>query len=92
MSGKTMTRLLTRKEAAGRLGMSETWVKSQIRAGRLTCVRLGRVVRIDERDLEDFIEQHKTPVGRIEGTLCNQAQSAGDGQAVELTERTVGTR
>ena len=48
------------KEAAGLLGISPWTVRGHIRDGRLTCVRLGRRVLLQEEELQKFIERAKT--------------------------------
>jgi excisionase family DNA binding protein len=51
------SRLLTIPEVAERLAVSERFVRRLLFDGRLPKVKVGgRLVRIDERDLEAFIE------------------------------------
>lgn len=50
-------RLLTRAEAAERLGMSVKSVDRMLRRGDLPAIRFGTAVRIDPRDLEDLIRK-----------------------------------
>lgn len=52
-------RLLTLRETATRLAVSERFVRSLIASGRLRRLCIGRVVRIDRRDLDSFIERAK---------------------------------
>jgi excisionase family DNA binding protein len=40
------------KRAARRLGVSERYLRNLYRAGKLRVVRLGRAVRVPERELE----------------------------------------
>lgn len=49
--------LLTIEEAAKRLSVSIRNIRHQIYLRKLPIVKVGRLVRIDERDLEAFIEQ-----------------------------------
>lgn len=49
-------RLLTIDETAARLSVSIRNVRHQIYLRRLPIVKIGRLVRVDERDLEAFIE------------------------------------
>ena len=54
-------RLLTITQAADRLNVSERNIRHQIYLRKLPIVKVGRLVRIDERDLEAFIDS-----GRVE--------------------------
>lgn len=54
-----MTTLLTTAEAAARLNVSRRAVQEWIASGVLVHIRRGRYLRIDEKDLEDFIAKHK---------------------------------
>jgi excisionase family DNA binding protein len=47
----------TRKETGKVLRVSTAVVDSEIRTGRLKAHRFGRLVRIDSRDLEDYIRR-----------------------------------
>ncbi|MBK6940942.1 MAG: helix-turn-helix domain-containing protein [Planctomycetes bacterium] len=58
-SEATAARMLKLREVAALLAINERTVRSTIAAGRLRCVRIGRAVRIDARDLEAFIERSK---------------------------------
>jgi len=51
----TSDRLLTVKEAAERLNTSERFPRRLIEERRIAFVRIGRHVRIPERELEAFI-------------------------------------
>jgi excisionase family DNA binding protein len=52
-------RLLTVKEAAKMLSLSERTIQRYLKSGELTYVRLGRSVRIELKDLEEFVEKKK---------------------------------
>jgi excisionase family DNA binding protein len=60
--------LLTRKQAAELLGMSESWVKKEIREKRLRQVKLGKLVRIEPQDLRNFIREYRDAVAENVGT------------------------
>ena len=51
------SKLLTVFEVAERLAVCVRTVRNYISAGVLRVVRIGRAVRVDERDLAVFIEQ-----------------------------------
>lgn len=60
-----MSDLLTLSETAKRLGVGETWLWSQTAHGNLRTVKLpgadgrpGRLVRVREEDLREFVEAH----------------------------------
>lgn len=57
MTGK----LLPLEECAERTGTSLRWWRRAVFEQRLPVVRLGRCVRVDERDLEAFIEASRAP-------------------------------
>lgn len=45
-------RLLDAREVAERLGVPVSWVRESARSGAIPCVRLGRYVRFDSRDVD----------------------------------------
>ncbi len=53
-------RLLTIEEAAERLNVSVRNVREHIYRRRLPIVKIGRLVRIEEAELEAFIERGRT--------------------------------
>jgi excisionase family DNA binding protein len=52
-----MEDLLTVEQAAAKLQIAPKTLKDWLRAGRIKGVRLGKLWRIKERDLEEFVEQ-----------------------------------
>jgi excisionase family DNA binding protein len=60
MSNVTEKRLLTVKEAAQYLTISERLLWTLTDAQKITATRMGRAVRYDPEDLERFIEQSKS--------------------------------
>jgi excisionase family DNA binding protein len=52
--------LLTCHQAAELLAVKPAWVYDAIRSRRLTCVRVGRHIRLLRSDLERFVAQHRT--------------------------------
>ena len=58
MAGTTGERLLlTVEEAARRLGIGRSLAWRLVRSGELPSVRLGRLVRIPEQSLTDWLKQ-----------------------------------
>jgi excisionase family DNA binding protein len=49
--------LLTVEQAAAKLQIASKTLKDWLRAGRLKGVRLGKLWRVKERDLEEFVER-----------------------------------
>ena len=54
-----MERLLTVNEAAKILRLNSETVARYIREGKISAAKLGRVWRIEEKDLEQFIRERK---------------------------------
>jgi excisionase family DNA binding protein len=54
-------RLLTTKEVADELKVSERWVTKQIQDGKLQAIDLGKGYRIYRRELDRFIKERQTP-------------------------------
>ena len=59
-----MDGLLTVDEAADRLGTSVRFVRRLIAERRIAYVKLGRHVRIAERDLNNFVATGRVEAGR----------------------------
>jgi excisionase family DNA binding protein len=55
-----MEALLDVKDAATLLSVSPWTIRAYIREGRLRPVRIGRLVRIEERELQSFIAANRT--------------------------------
>ena len=53
------SRLIKPEEAAHRLGVSKLTIKKWLRNGMLPGVKVGHLWRVDEEDLEKFIEERK---------------------------------
>lgn len=56
-------RLLTSEELAERLGVPAKWPLQQARAGHIPHVRLGRYVRFDRVDVDEWLETVKAGGG-----------------------------
>jgi len=55
--------LLTVREAATRLGVSEAAARRWVHRGRLRAVRIGRSVRIDPQELDAIVNRGSLDVG-----------------------------
>lgn len=58
-NNQTERLLLKPDEAAAALSISPRLLWSLTKKGRIKCLRVGRVVRYDPRDLIDWIDQQK---------------------------------
>ena len=56
---------MTKREAAARLHVSVRFLENQVRQRALSVVRLGRTVRFRMKDLEDFVEAHRSHAIRV---------------------------
>lgn len=54
-----MDRMLTLKEVAERLGVHLNTIRKYVDRGLIPTVKLDRLVRIEKKDLEEFIKAHK---------------------------------
>ena len=59
-----MPKLLSTKEVANILGLHEQVIRRYIRKGILPAIKLERKYRIDEKDLNNWLEERKTGGGR----------------------------
>jgi len=57
-----MTKMLTPSEIAERLNIHPNTVRDYLKAGILPAVKLGRVWRVEEEDLNNWLEKRKTGV------------------------------
>ena len=51
--------LMTVSEVSEVLKVRKETVYGWIKHGELACIRLDKLIRVDERDLADFISRHK---------------------------------
>ncbi len=59
-----MDRLLSVKEAAEHLGCSEALLRKWIYAGKLPTVKVGRLTRIRQSDIEAWVRVGLQPIGK----------------------------
>ena len=59
MSVETEAMLLTAREAAKALALSDRKLWGLTKSRAIPCVRIGRAVRYDPTDLRKFVEQQK---------------------------------
>ena len=62
-----MDALLTIKEAAKFLACSEAMLRKWIHQGKLPCLKVGRLTRIRQSDLEGWLRFGLRPVGKEDG-------------------------
>ena len=54
--------------------MSKSKLRQEERAGKLRFLRFGRVVRVDARDLENYVNSVRGSVGERLATASNEGQ------------------
>ena len=69
--------LLTTKQAAAELGMTDVGVRKAIQDGRLAAQRVGRDYAILRKDLEKYRQQVPTTGGRPRGSKNQPAKGRG---------------
>jgi len=67
--------LLSPKEAAGRLGVSLTTMRTMIRNGEIRTLRKGKLVQVSLADLQILVDQKR---GRMAGDLTMSEERALD--------------
>lgn len=72
-------RLLTVTEVAELLRVTRGYVERLVAAGDLPAVRLGRMLRFRDRDVNDFIDAHQVEIltGRLGGADEQRRGKAG---------------
>lgn len=86
-----MKRLLTLIESGEYANCSESWLKKQIREGKLPIKKLGRHTRIDIHDLDAFIDALPgRSVGKTEGTELGHDKTLTFDQSIEVFEKIIG--
>jgi putative molybdopterin biosynthesis protein len=53
-------KLLSLKEAAEMLGIHYTTMRQYVRKGKFPVVRIGRLLKIEAKDIEEYIRKNKT--------------------------------
>jgi len=59
-----MSRMITLKEVAERLGLHINTVRRYIHEGKIPVVKFDKAIRVEQEDLEEFIRKRKTGVKR----------------------------
>lgn len=67
-------KLLSPPEAAERLNVSLYWVRRAILQNRIPYVKVGRLVRFKESDLDAYIENRTEPAGSAHPGRVGQAK------------------
>ena len=70
-------RLLTVKQVRKRLNVSRALAYKLISDETLRCVRIGSAIRVDERELEEFISGSKAPCSRPKGPSGGRGAGGG---------------
>lgn len=79
--------LLTIDEAATELRVSQGYVKKEIRAGRLNIRKIGRLTRVERRELEAWIQRQPT---KSEGTATDHGWSPTENEVQKVIEKIAG--
>lgn len=58
---RALSQLLTIEQAAERLSVSVRNIRHQVYRRKIPIVKVGRLVRIDEADLQDYIDRGRVP-------------------------------
>ncbi len=61
-------RLLTVKEVAHLLGMSERWIHERTRRGEIPCYRFGAALRFDAEEIRLWVAQYHSTANGSGGT------------------------
>lgn len=61
------------KQAAAILAISPWTIRAYIRDGKLQPVRMGRLVRLDEQELENFVSEAKVPIA-VENPIIREGE------------------
>lgn len=59
-----MSKLLTLREVCGRLRLHQNTVREYIAEGKIPAIKFDRVLRVEEKDLEEFIRTRRRKVKR----------------------------
>lgn len=79
-----MSRMLTLKQVAEKLSLHLNTVRKYINQGMLPVMQIERTVRVDERCLERFIEEHKKTRGktkRVSSPFAMKGEMKGEVEA-----------
>ena len=77
---------LSTKEAARRLGVTPRTLYRFIDEGGLPAYRLGRVIRLKQADIDEYIERCRIEPGSLEHLYPDSTAAAGAGAGAELEE------
>lgn len=83
---EALPRLLTLREAAARIGVPLGSLDSEIRAGRLECVRIGRSRYVTETDLGEMLDKCRKNSSRPD-SICESAPVARPRGSYSIRER-----
>ncbi|MEX2324267.1 MAG: helix-turn-helix domain-containing protein [Nitriliruptoraceae bacterium] len=73
------TEWLSTKEAARRLGITPRTLYRLIDDGQLTAYKFGRVIRLQESDVEQFIDQSRIQPGELGHLYADAPRTVTEG-------------
>lgn len=85
-----MKRLYSFEDAADYLSMSKGFVEKEVREGRIRQMHLGRVRRIDVKELDRYIETRS--VAETVGAVSHHHNAPRGGTIDQIVERIGGVR
>lgn len=72
------TRWLGTTEAAERLGVVPRTLYRMIDEGAIPAYKMGRVIRLKERDLDDYLEAHRVQPGSLSHLYPERVESGDE--------------
>lgn len=73
-----VTRWLGTTEAAERLGVVPRTLYRMIDEGAIPAYKMGRVIRVKERDLDDYLEANRVQPGSLAHLYPERIEAGGD--------------
>lgn len=73
---------LSTREAARRLGITTRTLYRLIDSGQIAAYKFGRVIRLQEHEIAEFIERARIEPGALEHLYADTAPAAGEDDEV----------